>query len=133
MGTRTDSNKLFRRVAAMALGAALVVVGGCAEQSEDMGPAAAVSITWGEFDPIAVTVQAGQEVIWRNNPVSVQSVTAVAIRHDRTGRHLYQHVHCAGDVSIHGRSRYTGRDRHRRALRFPASSRCVVPGRGPHR
>jgi len=80
MGTRTDSNKLFRRVAAMALGAALVVVGGCAEQSEDMGPAAAVSITWGEFDPIAVTVQAGQEVIWRNNPVSVQSVTAVAFR-----------------------------------------------------
>jgi plastocyanin len=43
-------------------------------------PAAAVSITRGEFDPIAVTVQAGQEVIWRNNPVSVQSVTAVAFR-----------------------------------------------------
>ena len=85
MEIRNVSNKIMRRhAAAVALSAALVVVGGCAGQSAMMeammGPAATVSVTNGAFDPIGVTVQAGDVVTWRNNSVSPQSVTATAFR-----------------------------------------------------
>jgi len=81
----TDSGILLRRFRVLAMGAVLAVIGGCAGQwplhhTETMAEAATVSVTRGAFDPIAVTVQAGDVVTWRNNSVSPQSVTATAFR-----------------------------------------------------
>jgi len=72
--------KMRRHRTATALSAALLVVGGCAGQPVSIEPAASVSITRGAFDPIAVTVQTGEVVTWRNNSVSPQSITATAFR-----------------------------------------------------
>jgi plastocyanin len=84
MEIRYVSNRMRGHAAAVLLGAALIAISGCASQQAAtatmMGPAATVSMTRGAFDPMAVTVKAGDEVAWRNDSVSFQSVTATAFR-----------------------------------------------------